>query len=181
MLRKLALLSFVIATQSTICAQPVQDSSESMHRRCCIYELASELHQVSCESQDLRCPKTRLIMLNINNLMYDQDAKNSALEIAIKECDHCATKFWLEHGADFERISQTSIDGGGTLAYSYNPYALDHLLFGKNDKLFQIYQSPAIIGKMLCVLKPYGVKRIQVHVAGKSSDATYHGKTSTYE
>lgn len=175
------LLSFVITTQSTICAQPAQDSSEAMHRRCYIYELASELHQVSCESQDLRCSKAYLMMLHASNLMYDQEGKNLAARLAIKKCDYCETKFWLEHGADFGQTLQPLIDEDGTLAYRYNPHALDHLLFGKNDKLFQIYQSPTIVGKMLCVLKPYGVKRIQVHATGKSSDATYHGKTITYE
>ena len=178
---KLLLLSFVVVYQLILCAQQTQDASEPGHRKCYVYELASERHQVSCESQDLRCSKTRLMMLHASNLMYDQQAKNLAAKLAIKECDYCATKFWLEHGAEFKLILQPLIDESGTLSYRYNPHALDHLLFDKNDKLFQIYQSPAVLGKMLCVLKLYGVKRIQVHAAGRSSDATCHSKSTTYE
>ena len=98
------------------------------------------------------CSKTRLALLNAKNLVYSQNFKNWALKEAICCRDYCATKFWLEHGADFDKACDglpMRFKNGSTL---YLPVIL-----------YLIYPITEIASneQMLELLKDYGIEEIR--------------------
>lgn len=120
---------------------------------------------VAIESEPMpTCSKARLVILNTKNLIYSQNFKNSELKEAICCKDYVATKFWLEHGADFHKTY-----GGFPTRFekSKTPALIrDESILYLPVILYIVYPITEYASdeQMLELLKDYGIKEIRLQL-----------------
>ena len=99
------------------------------------------------------CSNARLYILRTKKQFLGQSGKDAALKEAVCRRDYCATKFWLEQGADFEKACGTY-----PMRSQYTPSVLYLPVI-----LYLVYPAVAAASneQMLDLLKDYGVKEIR--------------------